>query len=213
MHSKSQDKAADIVKQVESVLAKHPAIEVRHSHTEIWNLFSCIEKYREIFQAEKGNHVFVNVSTGSKVLAMAGMLSCMLWEGTPYYTKLDYEDGGPNKGADKRRVIGTDFLPVYQILKPSQESLTVLSIVNDAGGKMSKKNLIEKLQEAKLIPHYQPSQPRSAPHSRLRGILDPLESHWHFVEVKSRGRRSEVLLTQQGKNALRIFGSGQPPTP
>jgi hypothetical protein len=39
--------------------------------------------------------------------------------------------------------------------------------------------------------------------------MDPLETHWHFVEVKSRGMRSEVTLTEQSKNALRIFGSGR----
>lgn len=75
---------------------------------------------------------------------------------------------------------------------------------------MSKKELIEELQSPKvrMIPVYPLSQPRSAPHSRLRAILDPLESHWHFVEIKSKGRRSDVLLTEQGKNALRIFGRG-----
>jgi hypothetical protein len=32
---------------------------------------------------------------------------------------------------------------------------------------------------------------------------------WHFVDVKSKGRRSDVVLIEQGKNAPRIFGSGQ----
>lgn len=207
-----QDPASEIVKQVEEALAdRHPSTEVKHVYTEIWDLFCCLEKYRDIFSSEQANHVYVNVSTGSKVLSMAGMLACMLWQGTPYYTRLDYEDGGLTAGLDKRKVKGTDFLPVYQINMPSPESLQVLAIIDSAGGgKMSKKDLIEELQspKVKMIPVYQPSQPRSAPHSRLRAILDPLASHWHFVEVKSRGRRSEVILTEQGKNALRIFGTG-----
>lgn len=209
--SKRGDPASGIVRQVEETLAKHPSTEVKHVYAEIWDLFSCLEKYRNIFHSEEGNHIYVNVSTGSKVLAMAGMLSCMLWKGTPYYTKLDYEDGGPDKGADKRKVAGTDFLPVYQIHMPSAESLFVLSIINSARGKMSKKDLIEKLQEAKLIPRYLPSQPKSAPHSRLRVILDPLQTQWHFIHIKSKGRRSEIFLTDQGYSALRIFGTGENP--
>ena len=206
-----QDPASEIVSKVEKVLAKHPSIEVKHVYADIWDLFSCLEKYRSIFSLEKDNHVYVNVSTGSKILSMAGMLACMLWGGSPYYARLDYEDGGPLKGTDKRKVMGFDFLPVYQINMPSSESLQVLAFLEKAGGKMSKKELIEELQspKVKMIPVYQPSQPKSAPHSRLRAILDPLELHWHFVEIKSRGRRSDVLLTEQGRNALRIFGKGQ----
>ncbi|WP_226987297.1 hypothetical protein [Candidatus Nitrososphaera evergladensis] len=48
-------------------------------------MFSCLEKYQDIFQSENEedrNHIYINVFTGSKVLAMAGMLSCMLWKGT-----------------------------------------------------------------------------------------------------------------------------------
>lgn len=86
--------------------------------------------------------------------------------------------------------------------------MTSMSIIKANKGKISKKELIEELQGLKIIPLYPPSQPRSSPHSRLRAILDPLEKHWQFVEVKSRGRRSEVSLTEQGKSALRIFGSG-----
>jgi hypothetical protein len=133
----------------------------------------------------------------------------MLWKGIPYYARLDYEQGGPEIKADKRNLIGTEALPVYQINMPSSESLSVLAIIGSKGdGKISKKELIEELQRIRLIPVFPPSQPRNAPHSRLRAILDPLEMHWQFIEVRSRGRRSDVYLTDQGRNALRIFGSG-----
>jgi hypothetical protein len=93
---------------------------------------------------------------------------------------------------------------------PTAESLQVLSIISKAQGeRITKKDLIDELQELKLMPAYQPSQTRSAPHSRLRAILDPLEKEWHFIEVRARGRKSEVALTEQGRAALRIFGSGE----
>jgi hypothetical protein len=40
----------------------------------------------------------------------------------------------------------------------------------------------------------------------LGAIIVPLESEWGFVEVRAKGRCSEVTLTDQGKSAFRIFG-------
>jgi hypothetical protein len=208
--SKSKtDAAADRRKQVHQTLAKHPHIEVVDVYADIFDLFGCLEEYRRIFELEKGNHVHVNVSTGSKIVSIAGMIACMLWKGTPYYAKLDYEDSGPSVTNEKRKVTATYFLPVYQIIMPTTESLQVLSIISKAPGeRITKKDLIDELQALKLMPAYQPSQTRSAPHSRLRAILDPLEKEWHFIEVRARGRKSEVALTEQGRAALRIFGAG-----
>jgi hypothetical protein len=208
--SKSKtDAAADRRKQVHQTLLKYPHIEVHDAYADIFDLFGCLEEYRRIFESERGNHVHVNVSTGSKIVSIAGMIACMLWEGTPYYAKLDYEEGGPSVTMEKRKVTATDFLPVYQIIMPKTESLQVLSIISRAQGeRITKKDLIDELQALKLMPAYQPSQTRSAPHSRLRAILDPLENEWHFIEVRARGRKSEVALTEQGRSALQIFGEG-----
>jgi hypothetical protein len=204
----ADDHASERRRQILRVLARHPHIEVQEVYLNIWDLFSAVEEYRKIFLAEMGNHININVSTGSKIISIAGMISCMLWNGTPYYTKLNYEDSGASVMSEKRKVKATDFLPVYQITMPPPELLKVLYIVDRNGGSVSKKGLIEELQNLRMIPTYLPSQPRSAPHSRLRALLDPLEHHWGFVEVKSRGRRSDVSLTEQGKSALKIFGAG-----
>ncbi len=33
-----------------------------------------------------------------------------------------------------------------------------------------------------------------------------MESDWNYIRVEASGRRSEVFLTEQGRNALKIFG-------
>jgi predicted transcriptional regulator len=78
--------------------------------------------------------------------------------------------------------------------------LSIIDTKND--GRISKKELIEELQKLGLIPMYPVPQPRNAPHNRLRAILEPLETHWQFIQIKSRGRRSEVSLTEQGKTVI-----------
>ncbi len=66
-----------------------------------------------------------------KIISIAGMIACMLWKGTPYYAKLNYEDGGPSVSTERRKVMETEFLPVYQINMPAPESLQVLSIIKE----------------------------------------------------------------------------------
>jgi CRISPR/Cas system-associated protein Csm6 len=45
-------------------------------------------------QQGKNVHIYINVSTGSKVSSIAGTLACMIWKGTPYYAHIDYNDTG-----------------------------------------------------------------------------------------------------------------------
>jgi hypothetical protein len=180
------------------------------------DIFGYLEKYREIFNAEQGNDIFVNLSTGNKIASIAGMMACMLWKGIPYYVRLEprvvlrtfMNEELPQSYYP---IAGIDFLPVFETANPSAEFMKVLSVINEAGGQISKKTLIEKLQSPgyRLIPQYRRSVTKSAPHSRLRAILDPLEKRWRFVTIQARGRRSQVSLTEKGKEALRIFGAGK----
>ena len=68
------DYASDRMKQVRKALEKYPHIEVHDIYVNIWDLFGCLEKFREIFESEKDNHIHVNVSTG-RVCDMPDMLS------------------------------------------------------------------------------------------------------------------------------------------
>lgn len=207
-HLKDSKEVEKIITQVKKILERRlSACGIELIRTDIWDLFLCLKEYRQIFLIEKENRLFVNVSTGSKILAIGGMLSCMIWGGSPYYAQLDYSSAHSPRAA-KLSVRSIEALPVYSLRTPSEESLKVLSIIDDASqGSMRKKDLIKKLQspEYELIQQYRSNQP-TAPHSKLRAILEPLENEWKFVSVEARGRRSVVKLTPQGQAALKIFG-------
>jgi hypothetical protein len=220
----SVDVKSEVYKVVWNHLkSRHPEIELRSFSVDVWDLFSCLNEYRKIFVAESSNHIYVNVSTGSRIAAIGGMLSCMIWGGTPYYAKIDFSGAEPeNQKKDtplrnevsvlpvgKAKVSTVETLPVYRIMKPSDDMLKILFIIQQAGGKLSKKHLIEKLQseDVRLIPVSSDAQTKSASHSRLKPFLEPMTQEWGFVTVKYKGRKSEVLLTEQGRKALKIFGS------
>jgi CRISPR locus-related DNA-binding protein len=203
---KPNDNAKKYFESIKEELKKEDErIEIEEVYVNIWDLFDCIEKFREIFEKEKeqSNQIYFNVSTGSKITAMAGMLVCMIIGGQPYYAKKDYS----KSGTEKEEIQDIVMLPVLEIRKPKDEHLIVLSIIDKAGGRMRKRELIQELVKLKIIrPKENSKLTVAAKHSQLRAILYPLEKEWGYVKVEYSGRRSEVILTQQGKSALRIFG-------
>ena len=179
-------------------------IEVVEVYLDIWDLFECVEKYREIISEEDDNHVYINVSTGTKITAMAGMISCMIWGAQPYYSQVLYSGSGD----DRTEEVGDPFiLPVYGVNKPKIEFLLLLDVLNKSSGVLRKSELISRLEGLDIIKPRNGSELSSAAkHSQLRSLLDPMEAEWFFVRVVGSGRGARVEITEQGLNALRIFG-------
>jgi len=206
---KEDDKAAEHVKKIKQILASKQ-VDVKVEYTDIWNIMSCMEKFREIVTREKGNQIYFNVSTGSTLASIAAMLTCMIWKCRAYYAKLKYDEKKKREELVENDVEDVLSIPVYKILRPEDRHLLILGIIKDKSRKIRKKDLIEKLNELKIIrPVMGEKLSVHAEHSQLNAMLKPLVDE-HYVEVQSRGRSSIVILTQQGENALKIFGEGVP---
>lgn len=188
---------------------KLPSIKTKEYYLDIWDLYSCIQKYKEIISKEEGNHVLVNVSTGTKITAIAGMLACMSWNASPYYVKFIHPSESADKTIRREQVFDRDELPVFEINKPSSIHLEILDLIEKSGSKMKKKHLIKALEGIVIPKNDEEGNELSiqAKHSRLRPILSSMEKDWRFVTVEARGGRSYVYLTEQGEQALKIFGS------
>ena len=205
-HEKN-DIAAEYYEKIKHELTtRYSHIQIEEVFLDIWDLYACIEKFRRIILQEEGNRVYVNVSTGTKITAIAGMLSCMMWDARPYYVPVSYIDRPKIRTEHVREPMD---LPVYAINKPKSESMLILGMLRDHGGRMRKSLIIKNLEKAGVIrgasrPDVQLSSP--AKHSRLRSLLDPMERHWNMISVRTGGRRSEVSIERQGEAALRIFG-------
>ena len=211
-HSRD-DKAVDYLQKIMKILRKEKYLKIEKETMNIWDLFDCLETYKKIINDEereegKNSHIFVNVSTGSKVSSIAGTMACMIWKGTPYYAHIEYNDKrDPEDGLPDEDVNAIDEIPVYSINKPKDESLAILKILNNAKGpeKMMRKNkLLEQLEEVGK------NLSGAAKHSRLKGLLNPISVavglENPLVEVEYKGRQSNVILTTQGESTLKIFG-------
>lgn len=209
------DSAKKYHDEIRKELAKHPGVQVVEDFVNMWDLYACIEKFRSIVKKESGNNIYVNVSTGSKITAMAGLLTCMIWNGVaqPYYVHVsDYRVISETIRADQE----ISPLPVYGMKKPRSEELAVLQTLYENNG-LRKWRLIEILEDKGIIKQKAGSSRRAQPkeftlaakHSQLRAILDPMRMA-EYIQIKGSGKTSEVSLSDQGKGALRIFGGPEP---
>jgi hypothetical protein len=211
------DKAIASLEKILKILRKERYLQVEKRTADIWNLFECLETYMRIIKAEeekggKDTHIFINISTGSKISCIAGTMACMIWRGTPYYAHIVYNDKkDPADGLPDEDVTTIDEIPVYSINKPKPESLAVLKILDrmkiEGRPKMMKKGrLIQELEEAGMIDK---NASIGAKHSKLKGLLNSISiasSDNPLVEAEYKGKQSNVILTTQGESTLKIFG-------
>ena len=206
------DTVSNFLAEIEKEIAnKYAHIQIIKMSLDIWDLYACIEKFHEIISKEEENHVYVNVSTGTKITAIAGMLACMMWNAQPYYVPVSY----PIKEVKKvltEHVEEPKLFPTYEIKQPKQEFMSILNLLQKNKGVMRKVKIIEKLEDSKIVRRTdEKGNDLSSPakHSQLRALLDPMEKEWNLITVKASGRRSEVSITAQGETALKIFGTGR----
>ena len=206
---RKNDSASKFFSEIKRELnEKFRHIKIEEVFIDIWDLHACIEKFREIILSEKRNHVYINVSTGTKITSIAGMLSCMLWGAIPYYAPVSYPHPKKVK-IPTEHVLDSEILPVYDINKPKNEYMKILNLMKTNEGKLRKSKMILELENMKILRTKDEEGNEltgPAKHSQLRALLDPMEKVWHYVKVESSGRRSEVILTEQGETALKIFG-------
>jgi hypothetical protein len=221
-----EDAARPFVDEVVRRLrAADPSLDVRVTPTAIWDVFGSLEQLRRIFAAERRTErrapgvvpIRVNVSTGTKISAIAGTLACMLWRGEPYYVQVSrswYSSRTPTVRPINDVVRSVEPVGVYELRAPSRELVEVLEALARAGGTMRKRELIGSLGLKAARPGEGNGRAPSpqAQHGRLRRRLEPLEGKWGFVESDA-GVRGRVRITEQGRLALALFGRGGDPAP
>ncbi len=219
------DAAAPFVDEVVRRLGSSSwPVEVRVVRTDLWNVFGALAVLRTIFESERRTDrnasdvlpIRVNVSTGTKITAIAGTLACMLWKGEPYYVQVSrawYSGRLPRVAAVHDVVDRIDPVGVYALRAPAPELVAVLEALERRGGSLRKHELLRELGLDRPGPGEAPAASPQAQHGRLRRRLEPLETRWGFVRSEAAGPRARVTLTEQGRVAVAIFGRAGPRLP
>jgi hypothetical protein len=185
------------------------------------DLYDVLRAYREIIEKERTNQIFVNVSTGTKIHSIAGMMACMIfkdiaYELIPYYVEPEKyatlpEDLSPMSFGCK----DIHTLPNYRIERPSDYLIEVLSVINDRCGssneKITKTELKKTLTDKGLL-KLSKKNGKTIKHENIarflalqRKCIDPLLG-WKFIEIIPLERRGKIGITSEGKDMLQFLG-------
>ena len=193
-------------------------IDLEIRRCDIFDLYDTLGTVAAAIADHEDDDVYVNLSGGSKITAVAGMIACMATGATPIYAKPDYGPEAEGVPAEPLHdaVERVFSLPTYPIERPSATHVAVLQFVRecerdggDASGRYrgaSKKDLIEFAREEGFEFVAESSAETEKGFYRLldRHVVDPLESKG-YVEVEKVGRRKYLSLTEAGENVLRAY--------
>ncbi len=180
------------------------------------NMYEILRIYKEIIGKEQHNHLFINVSTGTKIHAIAGMMACMIFRSdhiplTPYYVVPEHYENRPEEGmplsSGCREIMG---LPEYRIERPPQELIQVLGIIRETKkkyGYISKKMLINELRKTGIPLISGPVRHENIARYRAleRKYIEPL-TEWRFITVEKEGSQARIEVTREGENVLAFLG-------
>lgn len=204
----AKDKARPYIEKIVNEFKKEK-IKVEFVESDRSDIFQILKSVKEVFAKEAKNDLYVNVSSGSKIQAIACMMACMIFKEnnvTPYY--VEPEDYPATQG--KQQSTGLKNLvelPKYEIHKPKHELIEALKIIKDNGGKITKKEMARLAEEKELITvnarEENLDQARFA--SLEANIIQPLSEQWKFVEIEKIGRNRWIKITPEGSHAAEFL--------
>lgn len=202
------DKALDFVDKVRAALQKR-GIEVReHGHDRL-DLFQIIRSVRAVIEDEAGNHVYVNLASGSKIQAIGCMMACMMFNSGrnvyPFYAEArEYRSDGKAISSGIKEI---KDLPSYEIRVPDRALIGALRITLEAGGEITKKELAAKAEKEGVIKVNSKNAPQARFASLDKNVIQPL-LEWGFVDVEKVGRTRHVRVTAEGRGAASFLVPG-----
>jgi predicted transcriptional regulator len=162
-----------------------------------------------------GNFVYINLSSGSKLSAIAGTLASLMYGAIPYYAVAEkYNIDYPVKGREIRGITSGVLrilkIPPYTIEAPPDELINALAILSEKGGRISQKDYIFKLEDKGLIKDATEGRGKKKEVTKRgyakakRQFFEKLEDKGWAVK-KGKGRSSYIGITEEGENTFETF--------
>ena len=169
---------------------------------DIFDLYDSMETIAEPLSHHAEDDVYVNLSTGSKVTAVAGMIASVVSESTAYYVKAEnYESDAPSD------IVDVVNLPTYPIDAPDHEQVNILRFIQtwvENEGPPTKGEIIHFSEQEDLSYIRQNVAGKGKYRLLDTHIIEPLKERG-WIEVTKQGRNKILSLTDNGTAALQAF--------
>lgn len=183
-------------------------VHLEETACDLFDLYACLEAIVREITKHQNDEVYVNLATGSKVTAIAGMIACMATDARPYYVRAKRygrESEAPPEKPVSSEVAGIDELPTYPIGRPSEQHIRVLSYLSEEKS-VTKKELIEYGDSESLpfLDGYNSDNDKGKYRRLDTHILESLVDNG-YVTIEEVGRNKRIQITEEGENTLRAF--------
>ena len=174
------------------------------------DLSSIIKGVRTIMSEGEDNTYYVNVSSGSKIQAVACTMACMMFNQKnnliPYYIqpKNYFKYNGKQMSTGMEEII---YVPQYEIKTPNDKLVRSLQIIKANDNRITKSNLAKAADNQKIIEiGANPDNYEQARFTSLdKNIIQPLKNNWKFVKEDKIGRTRWIEITSKGDAILEIL--------
>lgn len=197
-------------------LADDGGITLDRRACDIFELYDALGTITEAISDYETDDVYVNLSAGSKITAIAGMIACMASGASPIYARPDY---GPDGEQIPEEPLHDDVaevfeLPTYPIDRPSDMHIALLARIQEGTTEKTrgryqgvpKKALIEFALDREFPFVAQSETATQKGYYRLldRHVVRPLTERG-YITTERVGRQKFVTLTPAETNALHAF--------
>lgn len=174
---------------------------------DIFDMYETLYAIGEIIIDHPDDEIMVNISTGSKITAVSGVIASMVTGARPYYVKAEEYEGR----TITRGVKDIVDVPAHPIGLPDNQYLMVLEWIreNSEEGDDSyvvKGDLVEYATEAELLllSKYNRSELKQMYKPVDEEIISPLRKQGYIEEVRY-GQEKRITITEDGERMLDYF--------
>jgi hypothetical protein len=180
--------------------------EVELVHYGYYDYPSVFAAFVKIGRKEAGNNVFVNLSSGGRIQAIAGTLAASMFGWTIYYAEPErYNiDMGQSPEGSSSGIKHIFEIKTYPIEKPKDSLVKCLAMMH---GIETQKTLMAKLEAEGMLEDDLPGESfaKKSYNKFRRDYLNPLlEKKW--ISRDGTGKRGRLEITKAGEEIVRIFG-------